>query len=164
MAIEVKSGMTLLDAAAASAGSAEDFFSFVLLNGLSFTDDIAPGTVLQTTGKTYKASLPPNNDHITVKAILIFPGQTLADMAIQQLGSVEAIFALANLNGLSISDEIMPGQTLNYSLTPYDKNVYKLYQDKKLKPASAVSKPGQETPVDLEGIGYWIIQKDFIVS
>lgn len=43
---------------------------------------------------------------------LITAGQSLLDVALQELGSVEALFDLADANGLAITDELTPGQVL----------------------------------------------------
>ncbi len=46
--------------------------------------------------------------------------QSLMDIAIQYCGSAEAVFALAVLNGLSITDDLVAGQVL---LLPIEYNV-----------------------------------------
>lgn len=43
---------------------------------------------------------------------IITAGQSLVDVAIQELGSVDALFDLADAGGLAITDELVPGQVL----------------------------------------------------
>lgn len=43
---------------------------------------------------------------------IITEGQSLVDVAIQELGSVEALFDLADANGVAITDQLTPGQAL----------------------------------------------------
>ena len=63
-------------------------------------------------------------------------GQTLFDIAIQSCGSAEAAFELAVLNGMSVTDDLVPGQELimpdvvNNSISSY-------YDNKSLTPATA---------------------------
>jgi len=162
--LTVKAGMTLMDGVIASAESLEDYFAFCALNGLGYSDDVQAGQTLQGTGLLYQINRPPTNDHITIKPVLVQFNQTLADMAIQQLGSLEDFFALAKLNNMAFSDDIASGQQLSYSLTPYNKAVLKIYQDNGYKAATGTTAPGQTVPVEYEGIGYWAIGFDFIVN
>jgi len=43
---------------------------------------------------------------------IITEGQSLVDVALQELGNVEALFDLADANGLAITDLLTPGQVL----------------------------------------------------
>lgn len=45
--------------------------------------------------------------------ILVESGQTLMDLAIQYYGNASAVVELAADNGLAITDELEPGETLN---------------------------------------------------
>lgn len=47
-----------------------------------------------------------------MRSILISDGQTLLDIALQECGAVEAVFDLADANGLHITDALAPGQVL----------------------------------------------------
>lgn len=47
--------------------------------------------------------------------VTVLSGQSLVDIAIQVYGSAEGVFLLALENGLSVTDELEPGQTLIYS-------------------------------------------------
>ncbi|WP_282333238.1 hypothetical protein [Pinibacter soli] len=90
----------------------------------------------------------------TVKAMA---GQTLIDLAIQASGSLEALFDIALLNGISITDELTIGQIYKLTEVVDDSVVNNLYP---LKPASALFDISDQS----EGIDYWAIEKDFIVN
>ena len=49
---------------------------------------------------------------------LITAGQSLLDVAIQELGSVAALFDLADAAGLGITDALTPGQLLAVPTSP----------------------------------------------
>jgi hypothetical protein len=44
---------------------------------------------------------------------IVTAGQSLADVAVQELGNLEALFDLADDAGLTITDSLTPGQTLD---------------------------------------------------
>lgn len=46
--------------------------------------------------------------------VTVLAGQTLTDIAMQVYGSAEGVFLLATENGLSVTEEIHPGQVLTY--------------------------------------------------
>lgn len=164
MSVKIQIGMSLADAALASAGSIEDLFSFARLNGFAITDTPQPGQELTGTGIVYRPSGTPSVAYLMVKQVPVMEGQTIADLAIQQLGSIEALFDLAKLNGFGVTNVLFSGQLLDYSLTPVDQAVLKTYTDNGYKPASATTVAGQGQPDQLTGIDYWIIESDFIVS
>jgi len=65
--------------------------------------------------------------------------QSLADIALQACGSLEAIFALAERNGMSITDEPTVGQTLVYELSDVvSKRDVRAYSEDGVIPAGAV--------------------------
>jgi len=85
----------------------------------------------------------------------VLPGQTLADIAVQYLGSEEAVFELASLNNLNVTTILTPGQILKLpsALAP---KVSKFMAAGGYKPASGVDD-------ELGGISVWAINVDFIV-
>jgi len=91
---------------------------------------------------------------------IVLEGQSLFDIAIQECGSVEAVTAIAVLNDISVTDDLQVGQLLQIPM-PVNKQVAKYYKSHNLKPATAGNL--DFTNKD-EGIGYWRIGIDFIVS
>lgn len=69
--------------------------------------------------------------------------QSLADIAVQYLGGVEGIFALAERNGISITAKLKDGQTLDWELADtVDATVQKTYAAQGIEPATDI--PQQE--------------------
>ncbi len=91
---------------------------------------------------------------------IVLDGQSLYDIAIQECGSVEAVIAIAILNDISVTDELQIGQLLQIP-EPVNKPIADYYKSRNLKPATAGN-------LDLknqdEGIGFWSIGNDFIIS
>ena len=66
----------------------------------------------------------------------VLSGQTLFDIAIQELGSAEAAYGLAVLNNLSVMDSLDPGQELQLP-TVDNRSVSEYYSNKGIKPATS---------------------------
>jgi hypothetical protein len=47
-----------------------------------------------------------------MKQVVVSTGQSLVDVCMQELGTVAALFDLADANGLAITDVLRPGQLL----------------------------------------------------
>lgn len=98
-----------------------------------------------------------------MKRIQTLNGQTLVDIAIQELGDADRVFEIATMNGLSLTDELEPGRVLMVPEPAREmKSTVQIFQDKAFAPASADAAGDMETKQ--EGIGYWIIGNDFKVS
>lgn len=92
---------------------------------------------------------------------IVLEGQSLFDIAVQQAGSVEAAFALAVANNVSISAEVPAGTKL-VNVPIVNTRMAEYFKLKNLKPATYTS--NSESEVKLTGIGFMAIGKDFIVS
>lgn len=73
--------------------------------------------------------------------IQILAGQSVLDVAVQTAGSVEAAIALATVNGLSITDD--PQLVELRTTDVQNKSIAGYYSRNELKPATAVTDPGQ---------------------
>jgi hypothetical protein len=75
----------------------------------------------------------------------VLAGQSLIDIAIQELGSAEGAYNLAVLNGMSITDDLVPGQEL---VMPdvVNKNISTYYANKSLTPATVYNVQINEVP------------------
>lgn len=91
--------------------------------------------------------------------ISVSPGQNIVDIAIQEYGSIEGIKDIRELNDFSFTQDIVPGQKLNVSGNPVNRNVQ---QYLKLYPKQACGNDYSDKI--LEGIEYWAIGVDFIIS
>jgi len=70
--------------------------------------------------------------------VTVLNNQSIFDIAVQQCGSVEAAFAIATLNGKSITDELVVGEVLRVPAV-VNRNVAMYYVNGNLKPATALS-------------------------
>ena len=93
-------------------------------------------------------------------SIQVLEGQSMFDIALQACGSVEAVFGIAQLNGLAITDALAPGQELLVP-GPVNKLIAGYYRMTRLRPATGI-----ETLDELrdEGIDYWGVGVDFVVQ
>lgn len=89
--------------------------------------------------------------------------QTIIDLAVQELGSVEAAFVFALINDLALTDDTVPGQEFLLS-DVNNETLVNYYSQKNIKPTTGLSDDDNDIVEENEGIGYWIIGTDFTVS
>lgn len=89
--------------------------------------------------------------HITVKN-----GQELVDIAMQYSGHAGALVALALENELSVTDVLQNGQVLR-AVAVQNRYVVRQFETEGVIPASAA-------PILPDGIGYWGVAVNFIIS
>jgi hypothetical protein len=94
------------------------------------------------------------------KQITIIAKQTLPDIAIQGGGSLETLFNLAADNDMSITEVLTPTHILSVS-TVEDADIATYYDHKQLRPISEYAANEYIFP---EGIGYWYVECDFVVT
>lgn len=75
----------------------------------------------------------------------VLHNQTLLDVTVEHTGSLEALFAIAEKNGKSITDDLEVGEDIKIENTE-DKKVLKFYDRKKVNVATGLT--------DMSGIGY----------
>jgi len=67
--------------------------------------------------------------------VTILEGQSLLDVALQELGSLEGAYALAVLNGLSLTDSLAAGMMLQLP-DVVDKRIVNYYLERNIRPAT----------------------------
>lgn len=187
--ITVKARQSLFDIALIYLGSADATYALAVQNGLSITDEIEPGTEIELIGVVnknvvnyyninkiapacatteLKTSIIPDVVYTTTvgrlfgkKSVKVLGRQSLFDIAIQHLGSADGAYALAQKNNISLTDELTPGMELELT-DVINKEVVSYYSNKRIVPATGESIA--ESTVVPEGIGYWSIGYEFIVS
>lgn len=90
----------------------------------------------------------------------VLQGQTFVDMVCQQAGSFEEIINTAILNGKSVTGDLVINEEIQVS-KKIDMEVISILSAK--RPASGIT-ISAEQPEKLQGIGYWIIGDDNIIS
>jgi hypothetical protein len=95
-----------------------------------------------------------------MSSIIVLYGQSLFDIAVQEYGSIEAVFQLADDNDIyDITAELSPGTELIIDKNMIiDTNVVNYYKNNNITAASELRTE------ELQGVGYWQIGVDFIIS
>ncbi|MCD8177317.1 MAG: hypothetical protein LUE98_07795 [Tannerellaceae bacterium] len=86
--------------------------------------------------------------------------QSLLDIAVQEMGSLEEALSLSIENDLSVSEDLEEGRPIEYR---GKHTITGVLSAKGVRPATAVSEEDQAL-VPYGGIGYMSIEVDFIVS
>jgi hypothetical protein len=93
-------------------------------------------------------------------------GQTWFDIAMQEMGDVERTIELAQLNGRSITDPLEAGEVL--MVPDFDsakKSIVQLLRNKANNPASGDTLIAVDPDTGSnEGIEFWALENDFVVS
>lgn len=63
-------------------------------------------------------------------------GQTLADIAVQVYGTIEAMPVIANANGISMSDDLATEQIIECPDTVFDQYLQDYVRNNNIKPAT----------------------------
>lgn len=63
-------------------------------------------------------------------------GQTLADIAVQVYGTIEAMTGIANTNGISMSDDLATGQIIKCPDKVFDQYLQDYVRNNNIKPAT----------------------------
>jgi len=95
-----------------------------------------------------------------MRTIEVSEGQTLLDIAVQYCGTADAQFDIAALNGIEVTDDLVPGQELLVPDTEIEMESIAGVFTNGIIPASA---DDTITEID-EGIEFWYIEDDFVVS
>ncbi len=96
--------------------------------------------------------------------VKVLHNQSLFDVVLQCTGSIESVLEVAKENNISITDDLVPGTELVIpDSVKIDEDILNYYKAKRIQPATALTEEMQieEQP---QGIGYWAIGVDFVVS
>lgn len=97
------------------------------------------------------------------KTVPALKGQNLLDIAIQETGSIENVFLIAEANSVSVTDNLSAGVSIIIpDSVVIDTKVKNYFDGRKLKPATSVDSQSGES--DMYGIDFMGIEIDFIVS
>ena len=91
--------------------------------------------------------------------------QSLLDIAVRHCGTIEAVATIAILNNISITDELVPGQLIEIPSTDYgSQEVINYMVNNKINPATALTDEHKVLIEENSGIGFWILENNFIVQ
>lgn len=98
-----------------------------------------------------------------MKNIKVHNRQSILDVAIQNMGSVESCFEMALQNEFSLTEDLTAGKEI--LAAPSVNNITTSYIDEKIVPATGITNIEiKEQYSKGEGIEFWGIEYDFIVS
>jgi len=189
---QIKENQTLIDFALQHCGNVSAVLDIARLNDLNVTDYVEAGTLLQLPDIAFKqvfnyylsrginvvtgtdqgepsesgsgtssfvdVKYDPPRDNYKVNEY-----QSLLDVAIELYGGIEAAWMLAKENEISMTADLWSGQELVKNASLISQPVVDYYQDNDLISATAYIETDTGEGVQ-EGIGYWAIEIDFIVS
>lgn len=99
-----------------------------------------------------------------MKAIVLH-NQSLLDTCLQHTGTIESLFDLALVNGLSVTDDLKAGQAFEVpNNIQKDKDILNYYTAKNIQPATGFTQTDLQILERLEGISIWAVNLDFKVS
>lgn len=159
----VISGESLADVSVRAYGRLDALPALASANGLALTADVTAGQVLVLPEVVFAvpvATRVTTTAPVMRRSATVKPGQTLPDIAVQYCGSMAAFPALASLNGLNLTDDIAAGAVL-FLPDVTDKRTAYIFKAGGYFPAAGrtLTQIG-----GLEGVDYWGIEFDFIVS
>ena len=95
--------------------------------------------------------------------VIVSYGQTWLDIAMQELGDIERVVELVQLNNQSLTTPLEAGTVLNVPDPDPSKNrIIRLFRTDANKPASGVTSATASSTTG-EGIEFWAIENDFVV-
>lgn len=162
-AIKILYGQCLADVAVKQYANIAALFDLAKQNGLSLDAEPAAGMLIELPAIVLsKISVSGNAAIIPKPFVSALAYQCLVDLAMQEGGSVAALFEVAKLNGLGITSDLVAGSQY-VKPTIIDKKIIKAFSGTH-KPASSTLVPFTQYPEQFEGIDYWIIEDTFIVN
>ena len=163
---EVKKHDTLADFTIRMIGTMEGLFFIAQKQGISITSEVAAGTEIPVTKDDVLFFRTIKKAKVVVPEIVksedfsvLMKHQNNSDFICQHTGSLENIFAMARLNGISITKKPVAGELLK--VMNADNRIVAGFRASGLIIASEDDRPGDVRP---GGIGYMQIQNNFIVS
>jgi hypothetical protein len=92
---------------------------------------------------------------------IVYQGQSFLDKVLENTGSIENAFAMALINGISVTDDVVIGQELKVTAVT-SKAIVSIFNENK-RPATAITMNHLQE-IKNKGIGYMRIGSTFIVG
>lgn len=184
--MKVSSKQNMFDIALVTSGSIEAVFDIAEMNSLSITDVLQAGSDVFESGVFddrivavyYKTrGLNPATDgdirqtvqepvpavvitaQTNIDGFAVAEKQSLFDISLIASGGIEAVFGIAEMNGLSVTDMLETGSVIAEPEV-IDRLIADYYTNNRLNPAT----DGDFDFGYLTGIDYWAVDVDFVVQ
>lgn len=100
-----------------------------------------------------------------MRKVKVLPGQTLFDIVLQEKGSLQGLNDILKANALTAGAKLAAGTEVIITGEPSDREAFRYIRKNNIKPATSIDEfESQDVQPTLGGIGYWIIEQDFIVQ
>ena len=111
-------GETILDVCIRSYADAEGLFGLLLANGLAADAVLAAGRIVQVEERRISPITRVTERQRTLETArlsqaVVYAGQNMADLALQEYGGVEGLFTLMAQNNLAAEADFVPGRMLD---------------------------------------------------
>ncbi|MBD3748502.1 MAG: hypothetical protein IE931_03305 [Sphingobacteriales bacterium] len=162
--ITATTNLNLLDISIIEQGGLSALFDNALANGISITDDLGLTGIKIIVVENKRPEVIKVDQSIIKESVYLKPldKQNLWDMALVGSGSISAVFDYAQLNRMSVTDDIFGQEIKAGEVLDFD--VYNFYKFQTIRPASGGTTNKDFIPVKPEGVDYWAILYDFIVN
>lgn len=81
--------------------------------------------------------------------VIVLNNQTLADITVQEKGSIAAWFEVAMANNLGLTEDVSIGKELTIQGEPLDSEIVSFYRGKAIKPATWTQTTSESTDCDI---------------
>ncbi|MBV6442761.1 MAG: hypothetical protein EPGJADBJ_04485 [Saprospiraceae bacterium] len=154
-------GESLADVSVRAYGRLDALPALAAANGLAMTASVAAGQELWLPVVVFPKPVESRTTtaQLIERTAVVKAGQTLPDIAVQYCGNMSAFPAIAALNGLNLTDEIVAGATLKLPPVVDKRAAYILSGGYFPAAGRTLTQIG-----GLEGVDYWGIEFDFIVQ
>ncbi|MBW7838454.1 MAG: hypothetical protein H3C36_02195 [Chitinophagaceae bacterium] len=96
--------------------------------------------------------------------VTVLNKQSVFDIAVRYCGSAQAALEVARLNGISVTTVLVPGSELEVPNRAEVRDVVNYFESKNHQPATAWNPISENEQPKPEGISYWAINDDFVVT
>lgn len=93
----------------------------------------------------------------------VMQGQNLLDVAVQTTGNADNALLIALRNGISLTDDLTAGQSIDTDAGTTDANTLNYYKQRNIHPATAMT-AAEQAATPYGGIEFMGIEIDFIVK
>ncbi len=131
-------GESIMDVCIRSYADAEALFGLLLGNGLAADAVLAAGRIVEIEERRISPITRVTERQRTLETArqsqaVVYAGQNLPDLALQEYGGVEGMFGIMRTNGLAAEADFVPGRMLAIAPDKVRKDVYDYYRRLKYK-------------------------------
>lgn len=159
-------GESLFDVAVRVYGHTQGVAILASDNGISVTEAMKPGIEL-IINDTLVFDLPvvviQAQTVLAPNELVSEPYQNIFDLAVQAYGDIEGLVFMSSDNNKGLTAQVSPGDVLHTRNQAINKLVVNFFKGHNTKIATGLT-PEEESELVPEGIDFWAIETEFLVS